>query len=229
MISQVRIKDHLKQYQKLKVPDVYKARIQHIVNGISLPLTKKQKDVSNTIKVLYAGRGTEEKRVSLVAKIAERSAQEKLPVEFLFMGDVLEAISPTLRSFCTILGQLTNPAEIDEVYSNAHVVIITSYTEGFPLAIEEGMSHGCGVIATPVGDIPIHIKPSENGFLFSSVRDEALIVEEGVNFLSLLSKEKGLLLEMGENNRKYAYENFSIEAFNEKYRQLFNKLRSHLS
>ncbi|GEO10994.1 glycosyltransferase family 4 protein [Segetibacter aerophilus] len=229
MISQVRIDDHLKQYKKLKVPDVYKARIQHIVNGIPLPLSKKQKDVTETIKVLYAGRGTEEKRVNLVAKIAVRSAQEALPVEFLFMGDVREAISPSLRSFCTILGHLVDQKKIDEVYSKAHLVIITSYTEGFPLVIEEGMSHGCGVIATPVGDIPIHVKPHENGFLFSSIWDEALIVEEGVKFLSLLSKEKGLLLQMGENNRKYAYENFSLEAFDKKYRQLFDQLRNNLS
>jgi glycosyltransferase involved in cell wall biosynthesis len=224
MISQVRIEDHLKQYQQLKVPDYYNSRIQYIVNGIPLPSTIEKKDVTNTIKILYAGRGTEEKRVNLVAKIAERSVQEGLPVEFLFMGDVLHAISPALRPFCTLIGQQADPAKINEVYRQAHVVIITSYTEGFPLVIEEGMSHACAVIATPVGDIPIHVKHNENGFLFSSVWDEAVIVAEGVKFVFLLLKEKALLLQMGETNREYAYSHFSIESFNEKYQQLFKKL-----
>lgn len=226
MISRVRIEDHLKQYKKLGVPERYKSKIEFIVNGIQLPATAKEKALTNTLKVLYVGRGTEEKRVHLIAQMAQRSAQKRLPVEFLFMGDVQDAISPALQSYCTLLGHHTDPSKIDEIYQQAHIIIITSTTEGFPLAIEEGMSRGCAVIATPVGDIPIHVKHNENGFLFSSVLNEALIVDEGVSFISLLAEEKTLLLQTGERNRKYAYENFSIETFNDRYQQLFNKLRS---
>ncbi|MCW3107884.1 MAG: hypothetical protein JWQ09_2390 [Segetibacter sp.] len=94
------------------------------------------------------------------------------------------------------------------------------------MAIEEGMARGCAVIATPVGDIPIHVKHNENGFLFSSVADETLIVKEAIDFLTLLTNNRMMLEEMGDRNIDYAIKNFGIQAFNKSYRQLFNQLRS---
>ncbi len=225
MISKVRIEDHVRQYKKTGIPESFISKIQYIVNGIPLPVSVKQKDFTGNIKVLYVGRGTEEKRVYLVARIAVYSFND-IPADFLFLGNVEEAIPLNLKTYCKLLGHKTDPVEIDEIYHQAHVIIITSYTEGFPLSIEEGMARGCAVIATPVGDIPIHVKNNKNGFLFSSVSDEALIVDEGVDFLALLYKNKKLLKKISENNRKYAYQHFSIEAFNKSYQQLFNQLRS---
>lgn len=226
MISKLRIEEHLRQYDRLHIPAAYKSRIQYIVNGIPLPETVKEKDLSGPIKVLYVGRGTEEKRVHLVAKMAEEATIQKLSVEFLFMGEVREAIPAELLQYCNLLGHKTDSDEINEIYQQAHIVIITSYTEGFPIAIEEGMARGCTVMATPVGDIPVHVKNNTNGFLFSSVADEGLIVKEGLDALTLLANKRLLLKEIGERNIDYANKNFSIEAFNKSYRNLFNELRS---
>lgn len=227
MISRVRIEDHIKQYKKTGIPDTYISKIQYIVNGISLPQNLKEKDFTQNIKVLYVGRGTAEKRVQLIAKMAEQAAKKKLPVEFMFMGDVKEAIPQELAPYCQLLGHKSDEHEIDETYQQSHIVMITSSTEGFPLAIEEGMARGCAVIATPVGDIPIHVKNNTNGFLFTSVTDELLIIIEAVNWLTLLSNNRALLKEMGARNMDYAHKNFSIEAFNKSYRELFNQLRSN--
>jgi glycosyltransferase involved in cell wall biosynthesis len=225
MISQVRIEDHIRQYEKLGIPAAYKSRIKYIVNGIPLPALQQEKDYSGTIKVLFAGRGTEEKRLHLVARMAVGCFNE-IPAEFFLMGDVKDAVPANLLSYCIPLGHKSELNEIDEIYRQSHVIIITSYTEGFPMVIEEAMARGCVVMATPVGDIPIHIKNKENGFLFSSVADEALIVDEGIDFIALLDKNRKLLKKMGDANVQYAYQNFSIEAFNDSYQQLFNELRN---
>lgn len=226
MISRVRIEDHLKQYKKLAVPLSYESKIQYIVNGVPLPEHVKEKDYLGKLKVLYVGRGTEEKRVFLVARIAEQAALQNLPVEFVFMGDVKQAIPAHLLPFCIILGHKTDAEEIDEIYQQTHAVIITSNTEGFPMVIEEGMARGCAVIATPVGDIPLHVKTNINGFLFSSVNDEELIVKEAISFLAKIDQNRAALKAIGIRNMDYAITHFSIEAFNKTYQELFKQLRS---
>ncbi len=226
MISQQRIKDHLAQYDRLGVPAHFRNKIQYIVNGVPLPMHVTAKEENGNIKVLYVGRGTEEKRVHLVAQIARQAADKKLPVSFLFMGDVAEAIPIDLHRYCTFLGHKSDAAEIDAVYQQAHVVIITSSTEGFPLVIEEGMARGCGVLASPVGDIPYHVKQAINGFLFSVSTDEHIIVNEGITYLSAWCSNRKLLLDMGLRNIEYAKANFSLAAFNRQYNQLFNQLRN---
>ncbi len=225
MISKVRLNEHLQQYEKLHVPHHYNDKLQHIVNGIPIggePL----KDFSGTLQILYAGRGTEEKRVHLVAAIAKQAKLAGLNAEFLFMGEVQQAIPPGLLPYCTLIGQKNEADEIAAVYAQAHVVIITSNTEGFPMVIEEGMASGCAVLATRVGDIPVHVQHNINGFLFSSVIDEALIIDEGVQFVALLCNDRKLLADMSGNNRKYACEYFSLEAFNRHYQHLFYQLQN---
>ena len=226
MISKLRIEDHLQQYKRLDVPHQFNNKIEYVVNGIQLPQHYHRKSFDRPLQVLYVGRGTEEKRVYLIAKIAAAAARNNLPVEFIFMGDVANSIPSEHLPWCKLLGPKKDPAEIESIYQQAHVVIITSSTEGFPMVIEEGMANGCTIISTPVGDIPFHVKHGTNGFLFSSANNEELIISEGVEYLTRLCKHKNLLAEMGETNRKYAIENFGIEAFNNKYRQLFNQLRN---
>ncbi len=201
-------------------------KIEYIVNGIQLPQHYQQKSFDGPLQVLYVGRGTEEKRVYLIAKMAALAGSKNLPVEFIFMGDVASSISEELLPFCKLLGPKKDAIEIERLYQQAYVVIITSSTEGFPMVIEEGMANGCTILSTPVGDIPYHVKHGVNGFLFSSVTDEALIISEGVEYLKHLCEHKNLLAEIDETNRSYAIEHFGIEAFNNKYRQLFNQLRN---
>lgn len=226
MISKVRMEEHFEQYKKLKIPISFSNKIQHIVNGIPLPEQVSKKDFSGRLQVLYAGRGTEEKRVHIIAAIAKEASVNNLPVDFIFMGDVLSAIPQHLLSYCNLVGQIDDKNEIEKFYQQAHFVIITSYTEGFPLVIEEGMARGCIVLATPVGDIPVHVKNGENGFLFSDVSNEEDIVKEGVEFLSFLCKNKNTLVSMEEKNKQYANDFFSIEKFEQSYKDLFNQIRN---
>jgi glycosyltransferase involved in cell wall biosynthesis len=84
----------------------------------------------------------------------------------------------------------------------------------------EAMNNNCAILATPVGDIPLHIKNNENGFLFSSVIDEETIVKEATAYILQLKNNKELFSSISKNNRNYAAANFGIEKFNEAYNRL---------
>lgn len=226
IISKVRLEQHLEQYKKLNIPPSFSNKIQHIVNGIPLPEQVSKKDFTGRLQVLYVGRGTEEKRVHIIAEMAKVSSDNQLLVDFIFLGDVQAAIPPSRVSFCNLVGQIDDKKEIEKYYQQAHIVIITSYTEGFPLVIEEGMARGCAVLATPVGDIPVHVKNGENGFLFTTVSDEEKIVKEGIEFLTSLIQNKNFLISMEERNKEYAKDIFSIEKFEQSYKNLFTQLRN---
>jgi len=220
MISKQRVQDHYAQYKRLQVPGAFAQKISYIVNGIPLPQIVPPKNIDGDITILYVGRGTTEKRVHLVARMAEKVHLSKLPVTFVFLGEVKQAIPAHLLPFCTLLGNKENVAEINEAYASANVVIITSFTEGFPMVIEEGMAWGCSIMATPVGDIPYHVHHLENGFLFSTIGTEEIIVKEGVDFIQHLCHNRQLLIEMGANNTTYAYATFGIKNFNLRYKQI---------
>lgn len=221
MISTTRINDHIEQYRRIGVPGKYDRRIQYIINGIPLP--KQPRVRENTItRVLYVGRATPEKRVHLVAQIASKTTSD---VAFAFMGDAQEVIPPTLHSRCDFIPYTNDEKQIAAEYDRADVLIIVSSTEGFPMVIMEAMAHGCIIIATPVGDIPVHVKAGVNGFLFSSVENEDAIVQEGAAFVEQLKGNPQLLQTMSENNIKYAREHFGIDTFKATYVALIDSLQ----
>ncbi|TDH28845.1 glycosyltransferase [Segetibacter sp. 3557_3] len=226
MISKVRVQDHLQQYRSIGVPEHYANRIKHVVNGVPLPIGKVAKDYSGMLELLYVGRGTAEKRVHLVAAIAKGCLLQKRQVRISFMGDVENAIPDDLKSYCNFLGHKSNQDEIEQVYSRTHMLIVTSDTEGFPMVVEEAMARACVILATPVGDLPVHVKHGVNGFLFSSVADEDRILAEGVEFVASLCEQRSLVRQMGEANEAYAVANFGIDKFNQAYKMIFEQLRN---
>jgi L-malate glycosyltransferase len=143
-----------------------------------------------------------------------------MDIVFEIMGDVSEVVNLKDFPFMHFYGPISDTEEIHKIYTQAHIVMITSSTEGFPLSIIEGMSDGCAIIATPVGDIPYHIKNGINGFLFSTVQDESIIIKEGINYINELKTNSELFNKISSNNINYAREHFSIEKFNLRYREI---------
>lgn len=226
MISKTRIENHLEQYRKLQAPPAFFERIQYIGNGIAISEEPLQKNaVPQSLRALYVGRGTPEKRVHLIARMAEMVRAADKSFHFIFLGDVDAAIPPGLRQYCEMYPYESDAQKITAFYDQADVLLITSDTEGFPMVVMEAMSRGCAILATPVGDLPVHIRNAVNGFLFTSVLNEEQVVNEGVDYLRRLKNDWPLRLRMTENNIEYAKEHFSIERFNSEYRDLILSLK----
>lgn len=221
MISKIRIEDHYRQYLKLSVPEVYKNNIQWIINGTETndDFTKK---LINTLNILYVGRGTKEKRVHIVAAIAEKVTQHNLPIKFYFIGDVENAIPTHLKCYCNFLGNITDNNQIQQHYANSHITLITSNTEGFPLVIAEAMMYKNVIAATGVGDIPYHLK-NTNNLIFSDSENEEIIINEAAEFIIHLFKNNNEVISIGNKNREYALEHFNINNFNKQYLEIFNE------
>lgn len=88
------------------------------------------------------------------------------------------------------------------------------------MVIMEAMANGCAIMATPVGDIPFHVKNKENGFLFSSVDNEPGIIDEGCEKILWLRNNHEQWRKISETNIRHATDNFGIEKFNAAYRNL---------
>lgn len=95
-----------------------------------------------------------------------------------------------------------------EVYRNASVQILPSYSEGLPTSIIEGLSFGLPIIATRVGVIPEVIKQEINGYLIDPGDKEAL----QKNIL-MLSRNPSLINQITATNRHLFLSEYTIEKF----------------
>lgn len=228
MISKKRIEDHQEQYKRYHIPASFEERILYIPNAITLPQYIPSKS-DNDLIVLYVGRGTEEKRVEIIAEVAAELREDNTQfIQFEMLGDVTGAITKEDYPFIKFHGSINNENLISQIYANAHVLVLTSTTEGFPMVIMEAMAHGCAILSTAVGDIPYHVKDTENGFLFSNTDDDISIIDEAKAKLIWLRDNRNELKKIGENNINYAKHNFGIERFNKDYVNLFSTAKKEI-
>jgi glycosyltransferase involved in cell wall biosynthesis len=225
MISKKRVEDHKELYARYKIPSLLLDKIVHIPNAIKLPRQIFTKD-DKTFIVLYVGRGTEEKRVKLVAEVAKHLYEKKENIEFEIIGDISASSKETDHPYIKFHGAISDEKVINNIYTKAHALILTSSTEGFPLVIMEAMAYGCIILSTAVGDIPYHVKNNENGFLFSKSQDESVIVNEALEKIIWLKNNRRETSRIGANNINYANHNFGIERFNKNYQDLFSSVKS---
>jgi glycosyltransferase involved in cell wall biosynthesis len=227
MISRKRIEDHHLLYERKNIPAHYMERIRYIPNAVELP-TELPAKTNDPFIVLFVGRGGIEKRLHLIAAMAERLHTDKSNVQFHFLGDVSEVLDPANYPYAVFYGNQSDPAMIADIYRQAAIVILVSSTEGFPMVVIEGMGYAAAILATAVGDIPEHVRHGINGFLFSSVSDEKSIIDEGVAYIQQLQNDKALLEKMQAANRQYALQHLNIDTFNRSYWELFDSLKQKL-
>jgi glycosyltransferase involved in cell wall biosynthesis len=171
------------------------------------------------MEVYFVGRGAAQKRVHLIANIAENIHGKKLPVHFNFVGDVSEVIDISKYPFCTFWGNVKDEEQMKKIYRTADVLIMTSLFEGLPVVVMQMMAHGKPVISTAVNGIPDYIKNNENGLLIYSVEEEA-IIKEGIRHIEYLLENPDLKIEMGRQGHLFAMKRFSKDEFCRAYHEL---------
>jgi glycosyltransferase involved in cell wall biosynthesis len=219
VINQQTRQDLVKQYAEASLSPVLLERIVLIPNRVSMPLVLPDKQWKGPLRLLYVGRGGDEKRVHLIGRAARICAEQGLAVEVTLVGDLAGAVTAEDFSCCHLTGLMSDPAVLAEQYQQADLLLITSSREGFPLTVMEGMAHGCVPVCTAVGGIPEHITHRENGWLLPADDDE-VVVNALVQAVQLLSVDRSLLQQLSAAARQYAETRFSGERFCEQYRDV---------
>ncbi|THU39463.1 glycosyltransferase family 4 protein [Niastella caeni] len=218
LFSTERLKEQVaEQYRENKLPEHYFKKLCFIDNAIEIP-EYLQTD-NNNLEVYFIGRGAPQKRVHLVAAIAEKINSKQLPVKFNFVGDVDNVIDPSNYPYCKFYGNVKDDAQMRKIYEQADVLILTSAYEGLPIVVMEMMARGKPIISTAVNGIPNYIHHRENGLLIQAT-DEEEIVAEGCQYVEELLNNKPMRVSFGKRGRVIAIERFSKEEFCKSYRQV---------
>ncbi len=207
------------QYRDNHLAEAYFKKLYFFDNAIDIPPYKEV--VNEKLQVYFIGRGAAQKRVHLIAAIAERIHQKALAVQFNFVGDVDKVIDISKYPYCNFFGNIKDQQKMKKVYEDADVLLMTSSHEGLPIVVMQMMAHGKVVVSTAVNGIPDYIHHLQNGLLLHAT-EEGSIIEEGIAAIELLLNDTVLRKQLGERSREKAIKKFSREAFCREYRRLLN-------
>lgn len=154
-----------------------------------------------------------------VAAEVHRSIPE---VEFLLVGD--GPLRPAIERQAAALGLsarvmfLGERRDISAVLASADLAVLTSDSEGLSNAILEAQAAGLPVVAYEVGG---------NGELVNTERGALVAAGNEVRFASAVCRllsDPNLRFEQGQNARRFAEENFSLDRVCRQYDDLYVKL-----
>lgn len=220
VVINTRTLDDLKDlYSSNGVNEKMCERIFLIENCIKIPENIKRKKNKSTLRILYVGRGSEEKRVNLIGKISHLCHQKEMPVEFVLVGDVKSSMSKEYRKDCNFLGEIVDEKKLSEIYNKSDILLLVSRYEGFPLVIMEAMAHGVVTISTDVGGISEHIHNGYNGFLIKN-ESEDLIVKNVYEVINKLFSNEFMMDKISLKAYEYAKTEFNCEKFCSAYKKL---------
>lgn len=220
VFSTVKLKQQVvRQYQQNQLSDKYFKQLYFVDNAIDIP---DYIEVHNDeLQVTFIGRGAPQKRVPLIASVAEILHRKQLPVKFNFVGNVEKVIDVNALPFCNFYGNIKDQNEMKEIYQRSDILLLTSAFEGLPLVVMQMMAYGKVVVSTAVGGIPDYIFHEENGILIHAV-DETEIIDAAVSYIEQLLKNPELRVSLGKRSREIAIQKFSPAVFCNEYRKLLN-------
>ncbi|MGH8686978.1 MAG: glycosyltransferase family 4 protein [Burkholderiales bacterium] len=165
--------------------------------------------------VLFVGRLSAPKGIYDLFDSVPRVIARHPEAKFVLVGVAeSETAEPALRAeaarrgiarHIAFLGSLEGVAKA-AAFASSQMIVVPSWTEGFPLVIPEAMAAGLPVIASAVGAIPDFVKQGEDGFLVAP-RDPQALAE---CILRLLDDED-TRRRMSERVRLRAPREFGIE------------------
>ena len=186
-------------------------RILVINHKVAFPDTTIVK-ANDALHVLYVGRDAPEKRIEMFLSIAAQMATHSR-IKFQMVG-----IEDHENRFTNVRchGLIKDKALLKSIYSTAHVLVLTSESEGFPMVIAEAMAYGCVPIVTAVGAIPTQLRHGEEVIL----TDPMKCVEETIEWILRLEGNPETLQELSKKAYLYAEEHFAADRFDNAWKQL---------
>lgn len=108
--------------------------------------------------------------------------------------------------------------DISALYSAANAFVLSSHSEGLPMVVLEAMMAGLPIVATRVGGLP-SVVSDDNGLLVEPASPEQLS-----QAMTTLLKNTPLCTQKGQNARKLACENYSVDKMTARYLRVFDEV-----
>lgn len=216
------------QYWKNYFSNLYpKIKIAIIPNPIIVEQFKaetKNKDYSK-VRVLSAFRLIKEKGTDELLEVINKTFEQKIDIEFTIMGagSELDTLKNKLSKHISqkkvhLVGHLEDTAKT-EIFKTHNVFLMLTHNDMMPISILEAMSASQAILSTKVGSIPDVISQNENGFLF-----EIGEVQQVVEMLMKLDKNKQLIKKIGESNLNKVITQYDIRVIIEQQNKIFEEL-----
>ena len=163
-----------------------------------------------TIRLIAVGRLVEQKKLDLFLKMLARLRQRsRVPIRATIVGEGEQR--PQLEQQARELGLLPDVVEfrgivrdMNAVYRDADILVLTSDWEGTPNVVLEAMASGLTVVARPIGGVPEIIKHGETGFLTDSNDEDAI-----ANSMLKLVIDSRLRMKIGRSAAEHVNANYS--------------------
>lgn len=179
-----------------------------------------RKEKQLPLNILFISRNSWEKRPELFFQIVEKCRASKLPVTFTVVGD-FPKYHEKFKTSIHFVGETSDKNILDTVYKSAHLLLITSIVEGFPMVIIEGMANGVVPISTNVGEIPDYIsEDKETGILIDNTLSESEIVISFVEKIKSSVLQPDLLTHYGKKGFEMVKDRFSPRNFGIAYQEI---------
>ncbi len=135
-----------------------------------------------------------------------------------FPAEFRRAVAAGLGDRVSFPGHLRGP-ELERAYARSRVLLMTSHTEGLPMAAVEAMAAGLAVAVTAAGELPWLVRDGRDGRIAPHGDTTAM-----ADALEALLTTPGLARDMGESGRRRIEALaplFTTEAVADAWRRLF--------
>lgn len=201
------------------------AQIDLVRNVVEIALKARATDAANCLKILFVGRLVAVKQPEVFVRLA-RILEEKLPdhrLDFQIVGDgplraELETAVRDLKLDKNQVSFLGWQDDLNKIYGQADIFVLTSRYEGMPNVILEAMARGIPIVATNVGGVSELVDKSR-GILVSSGRECELAEAVGK-----LVSDEDLRFYLGAQGQEFVRRYHSPEYLEERLREIYTRL-----
>jgi glycosyltransferase involved in cell wall biosynthesis len=173
--------------------------------------------------VVAVGRLSPEKGFDVFVEAAAQLAKEHPRVGFLLFGDgpLREALSQQIGRLGLqgrfVLGGFRT--DLEKLLPAADLAVLSSHTEGLPVALLEALAAGLPAVVTAVGGVPEVIHDGVHGFLVPPADPSALGAK-----IDVLLRNPALRRTMGQAGSSRAREVFSFAGSSRRWVELLERL-----
>jgi glycosyltransferase involved in cell wall biosynthesis len=202
-------------------------RVITVYNGIpDVPLSRRANPAGEPVRLMMVARFEPQKDHATLLQALAGLIDRSWELDLIGEGPLrsrMEALSASLglQSRVRFLGQRT---DVDQCLAGAHVSVLATNWEGFPLTILEAMRAGLPVVASSVGGVSEAVRDQQTGFLVP--RADVPVLRSAID--RLLASPR-LRAEMGTHGRTVWEQNFTLEQMVERtlaiYEQVVEKSR----